>query len=313
MKDNEISHAGEPANSPLQSQTSPPDHILVAEDDGFFRRLNTQVLSRSGYKVDAAIDGADAWQALNDDSYDLLITDNSMPRMTGVELLKKLRSARMALPVIMATSVLPQVELARQPWLQPTATLIKPYSGEEMVRAVKKVLREAYSATDDSHELMHREMKINHPAQAEAPTGASSRSPASAPLRILVVDEDSDLRQMYAEALVGPGNHIDTVKDGAAAWEALKTNRYHLMITEHELPHLTGIELVKMCRAARLDVPVVMAAGRLPIHELTRNPSLQLAATLAKPFTIAALLDTVKSVVGEAASPPQQFELRATA
>jgi DNA-binding NtrC family response regulator len=46
-----------------------------------------------------------------------------------------------------------------------------------------------------------------------------------------------------------------------------------------------------------MAVPVVMAAGRLPIHELGRNPSLQLAATLSKPFAIDALVDTVKNVL----------------
>ena len=60
MKDSRSPSAGETSSTPLQSQTNPPDHILVAEDDIFFRRLNTQVLLRSGYEVDAAADGAAA-------------------------------------------------------------------------------------------------------------------------------------------------------------------------------------------------------------------------------------------------------------
>ncbi len=146
MIGNGISHAEEQASTPLQAQTNPPDHILVVEDDIFFRRLNTEVLVGSGYEVDAAADGVAAWQALNTEGYDLLITDNSMPKMSGVELLKKLRGARMALPVIMATGTFPTEEFARYPWLQPTAALLKPYTGEQMLRTVKKVLREA-----DSH------------------------------------------------------------------------------------------------------------------------------------------------------------------
>ena len=46
-----------------------------------------------------------------------------------------------------------------------------------------------------------------------------------------------------------------------------------------------------------MALPVVMAAGRLPTDELARNPSLQLAATLVKPFTIDTLLDTVKNIL----------------
>jgi hypothetical protein len=39
---------------------------------------------------------------------------------------------------------LPAEEFARYPWLRPAATLLKPYTGEEILRTVKKVLREAY-------------------------------------------------------------------------------------------------------------------------------------------------------------------------
>jgi DNA-binding response OmpR family regulator len=80
------------------------------------------------------------------------------------------------------------------------------------------------------------------------------------------------------------------------------------MITEHEMPNLTGVEVVKMLRAARMAVPVVMAAGRLPTPELTRNPSLQLAAMLLKPFTVEELLGTVTKVLRATDSPREQLE-----
>jgi DNA-binding response OmpR family regulator len=305
MKGNATSQAEESASTPLLCQSNPPDHILVAEDDVFFRRLNTQVLSRSGYEVDAAADGAAAWLALNTESYDLLITDNNMPMVSGVELLKKLRAARMALPVIMATGAWPKEEFARAPWLQPAATLRKPYTGTEMLRTVKRVLREAGSPADGSQLLMNRDMKDNKTSQAGEPARAPQPGSTGSARRILVVDEDCDLRQLYSDALAGHGYHVDATEDGAAAWEALQTNRYNLLITEHEIPHLTGVELVKMLRAARMAVPVVMAAGRLPTHELARNPSLQLAATLSKPFAVDALVNTVETVLRATASPPE--------
>ena len=151
-------------------------------------------------------------------------------------------------------------------------------------------------------------MKNQKASQPEAPAGAPHQRPARSAPRILVVDEDSDLRRLYAEALASQGYCVDAAEDGAVAWEALKANRYHLMITEHAIPNLTGIELVKMVRAARMPVPVVMAAGRLPTHELARNPSLQLAATLSKPFPVNALLDTVQNVLRATDSPHVQIE-----
>jgi DNA-binding response OmpR family regulator len=125
-----------------------------------------------------------------------------------------------------------------------------------------------------------------------------------------VVDDDSDIRLLYTCALTHPGCHVDAAADGDAGWEALQANRYNLMITEYAMPKLTGIELVRKLRAARMAMPVVMAAGRLPTWELAQDPSLQLAAVLPKPFYISELLATVRAVLyatnspGEPVAPP---------
>jgi DNA-binding response OmpR family regulator len=155
---------------------------------------------------------------------------------------------------------------------------------------------------------MHPDMKDNITSQTGATARAPLQSEGNRPRRILVVDEDNDLRLMYSLVLARSGYHVDATDDGAAAWEALKANRYHLLITEHEIPNLTGVELVKMLRAARMALPVVMAAGRLPTRELARNPSLRLAATLSKPFVVDALLDTVKNVLRATDSAHEQPE-----
>ena len=105
MKENKISPAGESASTPLQSQTNPPRHILVVDDDSDIRRLNAEVLKRSGCHVDTAKDGEAGGRVLHavshaPDSYDLLITAPDMPGLSGLYLVKKLRAARMALPVL---------------------------------------------------------------------------------------------------------------------------------------------------------------------------------------------------------------------
>ena len=61
-------------------------------------------------------------------------------------------------------------------------------------------------------------VKDNELSQAVEPAGAPLRRPTHfSPPRILVVDEDRDLRQLYAEALARPGYHVDAAEDGAAA------------------------------------------------------------------------------------------------
>ena len=149
-----MSQAGEPAGAALQGERNPPHRILVVEDEPDIRRLNAEVLKSSGYEVDTAEDGMAGWKALHaarhaPESYALLITDHDMPGLTGLALVKKLRAARMALPVIMATGTLPTEELfTRYPWLQPVVALIKPYSVEQLLGTVEAVLRTADGASE---------------------------------------------------------------------------------------------------------------------------------------------------------------------
>ena len=150
-------------------------------------------------------------------------------------------------------------------------------------------------------------MKDNELLLAGGPAGASVQSPANSSHRILVVDDDSDLRVLYAEVLARPGYHVDAAEDGAAGWEAIQANNYNLLITENEMPKLTGIELVRKLRSARMAVPVVMAAVRLPTLELVQNPPLQLAALLSKPFYISELLQTVRAALRTTDSSREQI------
>lgn len=141
MNDHSTAYAAEPAGWRGNLGTNPPRRILVVEDDSCIRELNVNVLSGSGYHVDAVADGAAAWQALLDAGhYDLIVTDNNMPKVTGIELLGRLRTVRPDLPVIMCSGALPADVFARSPWLKPEATLLKPYTINELLATVQTVL-----------------------------------------------------------------------------------------------------------------------------------------------------------------------------
>jgi DNA-binding response OmpR family regulator len=141
-----ILQAGDSGGARLSRELESLQRILVVDGEPDIRQLTTEALIQSGYEVIAAADAATAWAELNDDIYyDLVITENTMTKQTGIELLKKLRAARMILPVIMTTGTLPVQKFAASPWLQPHATLVKPFAVEELLGTVKKVLRVADS------------------------------------------------------------------------------------------------------------------------------------------------------------------------
>jgi DNA-binding response OmpR family regulator len=134
------------SREPIQRQPHSSQRILVVEGEQDLRQLTAEVLIDAGYHVDVAEDGAAAWSALQSAKYELLVTDQFMPDETGVELLKKIRAARMALSVIMVTGVLPTWEFTLHTWLQPVKILLKPYSFTELLGVINNVLCETTGA-----------------------------------------------------------------------------------------------------------------------------------------------------------------------
>jgi len=140
MEGSEIIKVDIAVSSGIPHEPLSRQRILVVDDNNFLRQLCIDVLVKAGYEVLAARDGAAGWEELQFNQCDLIITDNQMPKMTGIQLLERMRSARISLPVIMATGCLPTQVFARQPWLRPDATLERPFSDDDLLETVKRVL-----------------------------------------------------------------------------------------------------------------------------------------------------------------------------
>ena len=130
-----------------------PARILVVEDNQAVRRFSATALSDSGYQVDSAEDGAAAWDAIQTQHYDLVITDNKMPGLSGVELIERLHSMRVGVPVILASAIAP-TDLKHD--LQPVVVLKKPFAMNELLNAVERVLHPARQSTDPKPFLVKR-------------------------------------------------------------------------------------------------------------------------------------------------------------
>jgi DNA-binding response OmpR family regulator len=122
--------------------------ILVVEDDRDISRLNSEVLTKSGYQVDSAEDGASAWDSLQLTHYDLMVIDGEMADLSGVDLIERVHEAHIPLQILMATRTPPMWELVEHPRLRPDATLLMPYTTEEFLGKVGEIL----GATDGARE-----------------------------------------------------------------------------------------------------------------------------------------------------------------
>jgi two-component system sensor histidine kinase and response regulator WspE len=89
----------------LQNEERAKKRILVVDDSISVREVECRLLRNYGYEVDSAVNGADAWNAIRLENYDMVVTDVDMPRMNGIELVKNIKKdARLKnLPVMIVS------------------------------------------------------------------------------------------------------------------------------------------------------------------------------------------------------------------
>ncbi len=110
--------------------------ILFADDEPGIRFFSEIALSRAGYTVTTVADGQEAWKALETETFDLLVTDNQMPYLTGQELVLKVRQHGLELPIIVAASDLEFFLNPDNEWLQVAQLLQKPFDLQQLKEAV---------------------------------------------------------------------------------------------------------------------------------------------------------------------------------
>ena len=128
--------------------------ILFVDDQPQLRRLGELVLVLSGYEVDTAADGVEAWAALHDVNYNLLVTDHEMPRMKGLELAARVRLAGMKLPILLVSDSSDDLRDPSGTWLDLTARLVKPFGVEAFLDTVGRALRVANSLPDNGSTMI---------------------------------------------------------------------------------------------------------------------------------------------------------------
>ena len=122
---------------------------------------------------------------------------------------------------------------------------------------------------------------------------ATPADAAGGSVRILYAEDDPLLRRLGKLVPARSDYFADTVEAGAAAWLALNEVSCHLLITDHAMPHLTGLELITNLRRAGMHLPVVMTSGSInPLEDLS-DVVTGLTAFQAKPFTTEILPATV--------------------
>lgn len=115
---------------------------------------------------------------------------------------------------------------------------------------------------------------------------------------IVVAEDHEDIRYVLQRSLERAGHRVVAAADGAAALRAVREHRPDLVVTDVDMPHMTGLDL---CRAIRADddlrhIPVVLASGSLLPGD-GRAEAAGASATLLKPFVPAQFLALITTLL----------------
>ena len=116
-------------------------HILVVDDEPDVLTLVKVQLESEGFQVHTVESGREALEFLGEKEVDLLILDVVMPGMSGLDVLRKIRSGeKSSLPVVVFTALGREVDMMLKPENKADAYLRKPYTKKELVDTVRSLL-----------------------------------------------------------------------------------------------------------------------------------------------------------------------------
>jgi DNA-binding response OmpR family regulator len=116
-------------------------HLLIIEDDPTMALSLSLILTNAGFKVDSTGDGAEGFDLASSKKYDLILLDCNLPKLSGLEIVKKLRAEKCFTPIIILTvlsEINNKVDLFN---LGADDYLIKPFSPFELLARLKALMR----------------------------------------------------------------------------------------------------------------------------------------------------------------------------
>lgn len=118
--------------------------LLLAEDEEVLRMLVVDTLEDEGYEIDEACDGEEAYELIEQNDYDLVIIDYMMPRMTGLEVIEKVRQhpEKKGIKILMLSAKSQKVDQDRVLLAGADHFISKPFSPLYLVEKIGEILGE---------------------------------------------------------------------------------------------------------------------------------------------------------------------------
>jgi len=164
--------------------------------------------------------------------------------------------------------------------------------------AIARTAFEGPSLTKTTAAEGHSNMTFASMAAPEAAFALPSyRDPISSRSHILIVDDDAGIRFVLERVLCAAGYRVSSADDGEAGWGALCADSFDLLITDHDMPRLSGLDLLRRLRDVRFELPVILMSGRMPWEEADLLEVLKPGMAVEKPFSFNVLLANVRGLL----------------
>ena len=136
-----LERGGRGLSTKKTGEVAPRARLLVVDDEEPQRVMLANILGRAGFEVVTAANGGEALARLKESRFDLMLTDQRMPSMDGLELLERVRRTRQELPIILMTAygtVSTAVEAMKR---GASDYLTKPFERDELLVVIEKAIR----------------------------------------------------------------------------------------------------------------------------------------------------------------------------
>ncbi len=115
--------------------------------------------------------------------------------------------------------------------------------------------------------------------------------------RILLAEDDNDLRVFLRKALERAGHEVIDFAEGASAWKALQKVRVELLLTDIVMPEMDGIELARKAAEKDPEMKIMFITGFAAVALNPDNKAPKEARILSKPFHLRQLVDEVERLM----------------
>ena len=130
---------------------------------------------------------------------------------------------------------------------------------------------------------------------------APAGDPDASPVRVLVADDDADIRDLVEFKLTQAGYAVEAVPDGISAWEAFAANPPQLAVLDVMMPGLSGIDVLRKIRESEhASVPVLLLSAKSRDSDVDTGFAVGADDYVIKPFSPRELLHRVNGMLARA-------------